>query len=228
MSREDVCAYVDADGPCKYTRGNHWYVDGWHAFAEPIRAEAPQGDTRCSDPTECADGKCARHLYAAAQPETGDEADEEAGHHPVVNAIWDKYNKLYDGHMTFRALFEAYDAGRASENEACEKLRAMVNEQRRQLSILQEAQRERNRQLDAMHWVWCDGGCKGGVHRWEPTELTEELVALAERNAARLRSWIGNKDFKAVFAEARAKGESFETALASARDAIAARRGGGR
>jgi hypothetical protein len=46
----------------------------------------------------------------AAQLETGDEADEEAGHHPAVNAIWSKYN----GHLTFRALFEAYDAGRVA------------------------------------------------------------------------------------------------------------------
>lgn len=51
----------------------------------------------------------------------------------------------------------------------------------------------RNRDLDALHFVWCDGGCETGVHRYDgagPDAVTEEVVAAAERNTERLRSWF--------------------------------------
>ena len=63
---------------------------------------------------------------------------------------------------------------------------------RRELRWLHENNRERNLELDALHYVWCDGGCRGGVHRWPcegRAEITEELVSLAERNTSRLRRW---------------------------------------
>lgn len=94
-----------------------------------------------------------------------------------------------------------------------EVLRARCAEQARQLQILQEAQREKNLALDAMFWVWCNGGCRGGVLRWEPGELTEEIVALAERNTKRLRSWLTNRIGKERYAAARAAGLSFEDAV---------------
>jgi hypothetical protein len=63
---------------------------------------------------------------------------------------------------------------------------------------------EMEKQLDALLWVWCSGGCAGGVLRWthdkpiewwhRRDEVTEEIVALAEQNTRRLRSWFeGNK-----------------------------------
>lgn len=70
--------------------------------------------------------------------------------------------------------------------------REELAEVKRQLKDAVRNNRERNLELDALHYVWCDGGCKGGVHRWSDGEVTEELVQLAERNTARLRSWFEN------------------------------------
>jgi hypothetical protein len=47
----------------------------------------------------------------------------------------------------------------------------------------------KNQMLDALHYVWCDGGCPSGVHRWDDALITEDLVRSAERNARRLRRW---------------------------------------
>jgi hypothetical protein len=73
-----------------------------------------------------------------------------------------------------------------------------IRELRRQLGIQQEALRKKNLQLDAMHFVWCDGGCRSGVHRWPCNEerVTEEVVAQAERNTLRLRSWFTNRQWR--------------------------------
>lgn len=65
-------------------------------------------------------------------------------------------------------------------------------ELRRQIRIMQESLERKNKELDALHHVWCDGGCKTGVHRWTENTVTEEVVALAERNTARLRRWLEN------------------------------------
>lgn len=67
---------------------------------------------------------------------------------------------------------------------------------RRQVSHLQECLRKKNLALDAMHWVWCDGGCESGTHRWAVEELTEEIVIAAERNTARLRRWFESAKFR--------------------------------
>lgn len=48
---------------------------------------------------------------------------------------------------------------------------------------------ERNVELDALHYVWCDGGCKSGTHRFTEQTITEEVVLAAERNTKRLRRW---------------------------------------
>ena len=68
----------------------------------------------------------------------------------------------------------------------------MTTEQelRRQLRIMQESLERKNRELDALHYVWCDGGCKTGVHRWTANTVTEDVVVLSERNTARLRLWF--------------------------------------
>ncbi len=114
MSREDVCAFQYASGPCRVTRGSHGRSPGWtHSFVEPARAEAPQGET-CDDKN--ADGTCNNDYCAcdarAAQPETGD------------GSLADEYN------WANRTPAECLELGRiierrarAAENEACEKLR---------------------------------------------------------------------------------------------------------
>lgn len=80
-----------------------------------------------------------------------------------------------------------------SSDEERGLLEGRISEQRRQLRIANEALQEKNLELDAMHYVWCDGGCEGGAHRWTEGEITEDLVARAERQARRLRAWFENR-----------------------------------
>jgi hypothetical protein len=71
------------------------------------------------------------------------------------------------------------------------------------------ARQHRDMQLDALLMVWCSGGCGGGVLRWAPSvttglarwwhrrpEVTEEIVAFAELNTKRLRTWFENNKNK--------------------------------
>ena len=67
--------------------------------------------------------------------------------------------------------------------------RVKLADRGRQIAELNEALARKNRQLDALHMVWCSGGCRSGVHRWTDEIITGELVAEAERNTKRLRSW---------------------------------------
>lgn len=66
-------------------------------------------------------------------------------------------------------------------------------ELRRQITIAIENNHERNLELDALHYVWCDGGCKYGAHRWTKEALTAETVRLAVRNTLRLVTWWNNR-----------------------------------
>jgi hypothetical protein len=61
---------------------------------------------------------------------------------------------------------------------------------------MQESLERKNRQLDALHMVWCDGGCSSGVHRWSDALVTRELVETAERNTKRLRRWYRTVEFR--------------------------------
>ena len=73
-----------------------------------------------------------------------------------------------------------------------EALRAKVREMGQTIARLQMAVHRKTVELDALHMVWCDGGCPSGVHRYQDEDVlvTEEMVALAERNTRRLRSWF--------------------------------------
>lgn len=69
---------------------------------------------------------------------------------------------------------------------------------RRELTIQRQRNHARNVELDALHFVWCTGGCPGGTHRWTEGTITEELVQAAELNAKRLRSWLINATHRAA------------------------------
>jgi len=58
------------------------------------------------------------------------------------------------------------------------------------INNLQRLLREKNEKLDALHYVWCSGGCEGGVHRFSDEELTPEIVAEAIRNTDRMVKWF--------------------------------------
>jgi len=74
-----------------------------------------------------------------------------------------------------------------------DKIKALKKE----VTELQQKLHEKNRNLDAMGWVWCSGGCEGGSGRFLPSnKLTLEMVEVAERNTKRMRSWIENEKFK--------------------------------
>ena len=81
-------------------------------------------------------------------------------------------------------------------SEGCDEvqtLRAQLDDLRRQIGWKDEALARKNRELDALHYVWCSGGCTGGVHRWGGSELTEDIVQEAERNTQRLRMWWSHR-----------------------------------
>lgn len=73
-----------------------------------------------------------------------------------------------------------------------EELRATMRSMGQTIASLQEQLHHKNMQLDALHMVWCDGGCPSGVHRYQDQDvpITEEMVVMAERNTKRLRHWF--------------------------------------
>lgn len=70
-------------------------------------------------------------------------------------------------------------------------LKREVNNQRISLE-------RKNKELDALHYVWCNGGCDGGMHRFTTSQspLTEELVQHAERNTKRMREYFENYNYR--------------------------------
>jgi hypothetical protein len=79
-----------------------------------------------------------------------------------------------------------------------ERLHGMVKGLRYQVTQARENNEERNRELDTLHYVWCDGGCQGGTHRYcgSPDDVTEEVVATAEAWVKRLRRWYESRKVK--------------------------------
>jgi len=80
------------------------------------------------------------------------------------------------------------------EKTEIEQLLEKVRKLKRELRIAYANNEKRNIQLDALHFVWCDGGCGSGVHRWTSEELTAEIVAEAILNTNRLESWYINSE----------------------------------
>lgn len=73
-------------------------------------------------------------------------------------------------------------------------LSAKIKKLQWELRNQKEAGEYRNKQLRALHIVWCNGGCQGGVPN--PDEVNEELVVEAERNVGRLRTWWENRKYR--------------------------------
>lgn len=78
-------------------------------------------------------------------------------------------------------------------HEVASNLMASESQRRKDL---EEALHKKNLALDALGYVWCSGGCDGGVHRNESREITEEHVVAAERNTTRMREWFENRKRK--------------------------------
>jgi hypothetical protein len=92
---------------------------------------------------------------------------------------------------------------RERDDARSELAQSLTDEERLQIARLrteirrmQLAAEKRNRDLDAMHWVWCDGGCEGGVHRFDgegPEAVTQSVVDAAIHNTERLKRWWANR-----------------------------------
>lgn len=120
----------------------------------------------------------------------------------------------------------AGDAADDLERLLAERAAAIARAERQavELRAAQEQAERRNRELDALHYVWCDGGCDSGVHRWTDGKPDEQTVREAVRNTGRLVSWYRNAaarrgevppDFgDAVAADAIARAERAERLLA--------------
>lgn len=67
---------------------------------------------------------------------------------------------------------------------------------RHEITVAQSNNRARNIELDALHYVWCDGGCLGGAHRFHDEELTGDIVAAAVSNTQRLITWYLNHEYR--------------------------------
>jgi hypothetical protein len=91
---------------------------------------------------------------------------------------------------------EAGELARLREEN--ERLRIQAHAHAANIREMQLSLERKNRQLDALHLVWCDGGCPSGVHRYQDDDVlvTEELVAAAERNTQRLRGWYETVKFR--------------------------------
>lgn len=66
-------------------------------------------------------------------------------------------------------------------------LRAEVARLKQEIHYKNLALQEKNLALDALHFVWCDGACPSGVHRYTDETFTEDVVLQAEYQALRLR-----------------------------------------
>ena len=68
-------------------------------------------------------------------------------------------------------------------------LEQKIQRQKHEIKYLQLSAITRNRELDALHKVWCDGGCKTGMHRWTGESVTQEIVDTAVANTDRMVRW---------------------------------------
>lgn len=87
-----------------------------------------------------------------------------------------------------RELAQECAARVAAEAEVL-ALREKVQRQAAHLRTLDDAAHDRNRQLDALRIVWCDGGCETGMARYAGEHPHSGLVLDALVNAARMHRW---------------------------------------
>jgi hypothetical protein len=82
-----------------------------------------------------------------------------------------------------------------TDKETIQHLEKKISNQKWQLELLNESLREKNLALDALHYVWCSGGCGFGVHRDSDGKVTKEIVEKAKHNTNRLITWYNNSEF---------------------------------
>lgn len=97
-------------------------------------------------------------------------------------------------------LLEKHGGKLGESAQVCREAQAETEKLKRELTRAQQNNHARNLQLDALHFVWCDGGCKFGVHRFDEKSLTLETVQAAMRNTARLVRYFKNYHYRRLSA----------------------------
>lgn len=55
----------------------------------------------------------------------------------------------------------------------------------------------KNLELDALYHVWCNGGCRKGMFRYQPGQvLTQEAISLFEKNLDRMKVYFRNYEYR--------------------------------
>jgi hypothetical protein len=69
--------------------------------------------------------------------------------------------------------------GNPSARQRAKALEKRVAGQKAHIEKTEQSNRELRVRLDAMHWVYCDGGCPGGVHRYNgPYVVYQNILML--------------------------------------------------
>ena len=104
----------------------------------------------------------------AAAPAAGAEAVNEAH----AKRGWNKPAPWWATEVATAVL----DAAAPLLAEETAELREKARRQAAQIDHMRQVLERKNRQLDALHMVWCDGGCPSGVHRYQDRDVlvTEE------------------------------------------------------
>ncbi len=79
--------------------------------------------------------------------------------------------------------------------KTCEALRSKAERCQREVERLCQLNHQRNLELDALHYIWCAGGCEGGIHRFEAEEkrpLSRELLEAALDQVGRMIAYYLN------------------------------------
>jgi len=109
------------------------------------------------------------------------------------------YNNIYIRKLLKYGRKEELKEKIVNQSENIRIMEELIRNQKRLITHIQGTLEEKNKMLDALHYVWCDGGCVGGVHRYKEMSnipLTEETVRKAESNTYRLRMWFVNNKFR--------------------------------
>lgn len=81
-------------------------------------------------------------------------------------------------------------------------LSTRIRNLKREVTYAKARNEERNRLLDALGMVWCNGGCPGGMKRYGDLgfgpsgEVTAEHVGALLLNAGRALTWFINRDYR--------------------------------
>lgn len=126
-------------------------------------------------------------------------------HHGYLVTATPEMRKLYPDavlyvrftdHERLQAEAERLQADRAADKARIAELEIKINRLKRELTNQSQALRQRNIALDALHYVWCSGGCQTGMHRFDGGGLTEDVLLQAESAVKRMRTWFDNKQYR--------------------------------